>query len=56
MGSSKKDLLRMPASVIDVFGYALFLAQTGRRHTGTKALRGFGDAGIIEIVASDRGA
>lgn len=56
MGSSKKDLLRMPASVVDVFGYALYLAQTGRRHTGTKVLRGFGDAGVIEIVASDRGA
>jgi len=56
MGSSKKDLLRMPAPVVDVFGYALFLAQAGGRHIATKVLRGFGDASVIEVVASDRGA
>jgi hypothetical protein len=44
MGSSKKDLLKLPSSVIDVFGYALYLAQTGGRHPDTRILRGFGDA------------
>jgi phage-related protein len=56
MGSSKKDLLRMAAPVIDVFGYAFFLAQSGGRHSDTKVLKGFGDASVIEVVASDRGA
>jgi phage-related protein len=56
MGSSKKDLLRMPAPVVDVFGYAFFLAQSGGRHSNTKVLKGFGDASVIEVVASDRGA
>ena len=56
MGSSKKDLLRMPAPVMDVFGYAFFLAQSGGRHASTKVLKGFGDASVIEVLASDRGA
>jgi hypothetical protein len=29
VGSSKKDLLDMPAKVIDTFGFALYLAQRG---------------------------
>jgi len=56
MGSSKKDLLRMPAPVMDVFGYAFFLAQSGGRHASTKVLKGFGDASVMEVLASDRGA
>jgi hypothetical protein len=43
MGGSKKDLLKLPSPVIDVFGYALYLAQTGGRHTDSRVLRGFGD-------------
>jgi phage-related protein len=27
MGSSKKDLLKLPSSVIDVFGYALYIRE-----------------------------
>ena len=34
IGSSKKDLLALPDEVIDVFGYALQLAQTGKMHSG----------------------
>jgi phage-related protein len=30
VGSSKKDLLTMPEDVIDVFGFALHLAQMGK--------------------------
>jgi len=54
MGSSKKDLLKLPSSVIDVFGYALYVAQTGGRHTDSRVLRGFGDAGVREVVRSAR--
>ena len=46
----------MPAPVMDVFGYAFFLAQSGGRHASTKVLKGFGDASVIEVLASDRGA
>jgi phage-related protein len=52
MGSSKKDLGALPSSVIDTFGYALYVAQTGRRHQQTKILRGFGDASVIEVIES----
>lgn len=45
-------MLRLPSSVIDVFGFALYLAQTGGRHPDTKILRGFGDAGVIEVIES----
>ena len=52
MGSSMKDLRKLPPTVIDVFGYALYLAQTGGRHPDTRVLRGFGDAGVLEVVVS----
>lgn len=45
IGSSKKDLMALPAQVVDVFGYALYLAQTGERHDQAKPLRGFGSRG-----------
>ena len=50
VGSSKRDLLALPEDVVDVFGYALYLAQIGRKHEQAKALRGFGSAGVLEIV------
>jgi phage-related protein len=52
IGSSKKDLGALPSSVVDTFGYALYVAQTGKRHEQTKILRGFGDASVIEVVES----
>jgi phage-related protein len=52
MGSSKKDLRGLPADVVDVFGYALYLAQIGKRHDSTKVLKGFGDASVLEIIES----
>jgi phage-related protein len=50
LGSSKQDLRSLPAPVEDLFGYALHLAQTGKKHEQAKPLRGFGSAGILEIV------
>jgi phage-related protein len=32
LGSSKRDLLSLPGPVEDLFGYALYLAQDGRKH------------------------
>lgn len=55
MGSSKKDLRALPADVIDVFGYALYVAQTGKRHGDTKVLKGFGDASVLEVIESRAG-
>ncbi len=50
VGSSKKDLLAMPNDVLDVFGFALHLAQTGKKHDQAKPLKGFGGAGVLEGV------
>lgn len=31
-------------------GYGLYLAQTGRMHLSAKPLKGFGGAGVVELV------
>ena len=48
-------LLAMPEDVIDVFGFALHLAQTGKKHEQAKPLKGFGGAGVLEVVADHMG-
>ncbi len=40
----------MPNDVLDVFGFALHLAQTGKKHDQAKPLKGFGGAGVLEVV------
>ena len=55
VGSTKRDLLALPEEVIDTFGYALHVAQTGRKHDKTKPLQGFGSAGVLEVVEDWRG-
>lgn len=53
VGSSKKDILKFPEEVRDSMGYALYLAQNGKLHMHSKILRGFGGAGVIEIIERD---
>ena len=53
IGSSRKDIRAMPEDIRDAFGFALFLAQQGQKHENCKALKGFGSAGVLEIVESD---
>ena len=55
IGSSKKDLRALPDEVMDVFGYALHLAQAGGKHLQAKPLHGFGSAGVLEVVEDWRG-
>src|SRR6266566_1184158 len=50
VGSSKRDLLSLPAPVVDLFGFALYLAQDGKKHEQAKPLKGFGSAGVLEVV------
>lgn len=50
VGSSKKDLIKMPDDVQDMFGFALHLAQSGQKHPDAKPLKGFGGAGVLEVV------
>ena len=55
VGSSKRDLTRLPAEVVDVFGYALYLAQIGQKHVQAKPMKGFGSAGVLEVVEDREG-
>ena len=45
----------MPEEVKDVFGYALHLAQTGRKHPDAKPLKGFSGAGVLEVISDFHG-
>jgi phage-related protein len=55
IGSSYKDLLALPTEVASEFGFALFQAQVGEQHVCAKVLKGFGGAGVLEVVESDVG-
>ncbi len=50
IGSSKKDLQRLPQEIQEIFGYALYLAQIGGKHSHSRSLKGFGCAGVIQII------
>ena len=55
IGSSKKDLLHLPASVRKFFGHALDFAQRWGQHSSTKVMKGFGGAGVLEVLEDDMG-
>lgn len=55
VGSSKKDLMALPIPVRKFFGHALHFAQNGERHDDAKILKGFGSAGVLEVLEDDAG-
>lgn len=55
IGASRQDLRKLPGDVQDVFGYALYLAQSGKKHPSAKPLKGFGGASVLEVVEDYRG-
>lgn len=55
MGSSKKDLISLPRAIQQFFGYALNLAQIGEKANDAKPLKGFGSAGVLEIIEDLQG-
>ncbi len=50
VGRSKDNLKAFPEPVQKGVGYALWFAQIGSKHPHAKALRGFGSAGVVEII------
>jgi phage-related protein len=50
VGSSRKDLRTFPEEVKNDIGLALWFAQLGDKHPSAKVLRGFGGAGVLEVV------
>ncbi len=55
IGSAKLDLRTFPGEVNDSIGFALYVAQQGGKHSHAKPLRGFGGAGVLEIVEDHDG-
>lgn len=55
IGSTRADLASFPEDAKDAVGYALYIAQRGGKHGDAKPLRGFGGAGILEIVENHAG-
>jgi phage-related protein len=55
VASSLADLRRFPRKVRQTVGQALFDAQTGGKHPDAKPLKGFGGAGVLEVVEGDDG-
>jgi phage-related protein len=55
IGSSYKDFRAFPDPVQDAMGYALFQAQIGLKHANAKPLKGFGGAGVLEVVTDHVG-
>lgn len=56
VASSKKAVRSFPKEVRRTFGQALFDAQIGEKHPDTKPLRGFGGAGVLEVVEDSSGS
>ena len=54
VGSSKKDLMALPAGVVDDFGYALGAVQMGATPPQAKPWKGEG-AGVLELVENQSG-
>jgi phage-related protein len=55
VGRSKEDLARFPNPVKREAGYALYLAQIGMKAIKAKPLKGFGGAGVLEMIANHDG-
>lgn len=53
VGSSRDDLREFPEDVRQDIGYALFEAQSGTKPLSAKPLKGFGGAGVLEIIEND---
>jgi phage-related protein len=53
VGSSKRDLLKLPRGVQKMMGYSLNVAQQGLEDDDTKPLLGFGGRSVLEIVKND---
>jgi Phage-related protein len=55
IASSYKDLMALPPDVRRRFGFALSLAQIGDQDDAAKVLKGFGGAGVLEVIEDNIG-
>jgi phage-related protein len=52
LGETRETIRGFPEAVKDDIGTALFAAQIGEKHEDAKPLKGFGGAGVLEIIAN----
>jgi len=50
IGSSRRDIRNFPGEVKEDIGYSLFEIQMGRKPASAKPLKGFGGAGVLEVI------
>lgn len=50
ISSSRENLKEFPEPVQKGVGFGLWFAQIGSKHPHAKVLRGFGGAGVVEII------
>lgn len=55
VGAAQDDVRAFPDAARKLVGYALYRAQEGKLHPNAKPLKGFGGAGVLEIVADSDG-
>jgi phage-related protein len=55
IASSRRDMRAMPKDVRRSFGVALYAVQMGLTPPTAKALKGFGGAGVLELIEDDAG-
>jgi phage-related protein len=55
IGPSKDELMEFPKPVMRAIGFALYAAQTGDKPDNAKPLRGFGGAGVLEVIEDHDG-
>ncbi len=55
VGSAKRDLMKFPDEVIYAMGLVLMRVQYGDTPPTVKPLRGFGGAGVLEVVEDEDG-
>ena len=55
VGSSRRDLRAFPEDVRRAIGFVLWQAQCGEKHLDAKPLKGFGGAGVVEVVEQHDG-
>ena len=53
IGSSRRDMQAMPREVRRGFGVALYAVQIGLTPPIAKVLKGFGGAGVLELIEDD---
>jgi phage-related protein len=55
IASSRRDMRALPKEVRRSFGVALYAVQLGETPPIAKPLRGFGGAGVVELIEDDAG-